>query len=412
MRRFLLPLPILGATALLPACASDGEEETTGGLAYTATDAACTSASPAAGESKTDARARCLTEYASTLLDRTVAKREDPRDRALDAFKGKLRVPSDPGCFTEDIRAGVTGIWRNDIDEERDVGMIAVQLKGAVEFLKHYYRDLDGYPNHLFQSVEVCPSGQVGGDLALTGSRLRVGVRTGFFGRVGVHTGAQLRDKWSAGEHLVGGLEALKGMRWTILDPVGTPRTLVRAALRRIVARLGERLGAMAAKPASALRGELTRLVEEEVSEITTPDRPKSIRERALEQIAAMSAAQLRALVEAWKLEIERPDTLEGSEEGSVSMRDVLQRRDVKVDVSQYGLVNVRNYKQITVDTELFLPRASFARYVEAVEAKTEVTGDQFGLVNVNLNDVVDVKVRVLFGKVAQTGSLDRVLPR
>ncbi len=415
MRRvhgFFLSISLAAAAALAQGCApaedEDGADD--GAAAYTAADAACATSSPVGGESATEARARCLTEQANRLLDQQLAKNEDPRDRALAAFKGKLRVPAETGCFTEDIAGSALGIWQNDIDSERDVGMIAVQLKAAVEFLKYFYRDLDGYPNHLFQSVEICPNGQLGGDLALTGSRLRIGVRTGTFGRIGIHTATQIRDKWGAGEHLAGGLEALKGMRWTLLDPVGTPRTLLRTALRRIVSRLSERLGGLQGKPSATVRSELTKIVQDETSDVVG-DEQKSLRQRALEKIASMTASQLTSLVKAWNAEITKADTSEGAEEGSVSMRDVLQRRDVKVNVTQRGLVNVQNYKQITVDTEFFLPRASFSRYVEAVEAKTDIAVEQHGLVNIQLNDVIDVKVQVLYGKAAQTGSLDKVLP-
>ncbi len=409
--RTLLSLSVLSAAVAAQACAPAEETDEAGddSAAFTEGDAACHAEPPTNGESATEARARCLTAQADKLLDAQIARKEDPRDAALAAFRGKLRVPAETGCFTEDVSGSMTGVWQNDIDSKRDVGMIAVQLKAAVEFLKYYYRDLDGYPNHFFQSIEVCPNGQIGGDLVLTGSRLRIGVRTAYFGRVGIHTSSQLRDKWNEGEHLVGGLEALKGIRWTVLDPVGTPRTLMRAALRKIITRLKERLGGLEGKPASTVKTELTRIIQEETSDVAG-DEQKTIRQRALDKIASMTSAQLTQLVKAWKLEIQKPDTMEGAEEGSVSMRDVLQRRDVKVDVTQRGFVNVQNYKQISVDTQAFLPRGDFSRYVDTVKTDTEIKVEQYGFVNIQLNDVIDVKVQILYGKAAQTGSLDRVL--
>lgn len=413
VRRLLFSLLAVGVAASTGACAAPSEEEAADddASAFSDADTSCYAQAPRRGESLTEARARCLTAYADWLLDAQVKRAEDPRDEALEGFKGKLRVPAETGCFTEDIPGGYGGVWQNDIDSKRDVGALAVQLKAAIEFLKYVYRDLDEYPNHFFQSVEICPSAQLGGDLVLTGSRLQIGVRTGYFGRVGVHTATELRDRWSEGEHLTRGLEELRGVRWTLLDPVGTPRTLLRAALRRIVARVTDRLDALEGAPEATLRSELTRIIEDETSSAGDEQRP-SVRERALEAIASMSASRLASLLTSWKLEIAKPETIEGAEEGAVSMRDVLQSRDVRVNVTQRGLINVQNYKQISVSTEAFLPRASFSRYVEAVKAQTDVDVEQLGLVNVQLNDVVDVKVQVLHGKAAQTGSLDRVLGR
>ena len=92
-------------------------------------------------------------------------------------------------------------------------------------------------------------------------------------------------------------------------------------------------------------------------------------------------------------------------------MRDVLNHRDVNVKVTQRGLVNVQNFKQISVDTEVFLPgSASFSRYVEATKSETNIEVEQYGLVNIQLNDVVTVRVQILYGKTTQTASLDRVL--
>jgi hypothetical protein len=407
----LVLLPIL---ALATGCAAPADEESVSDeSAYTQEDAACFNEAPQSGESKTDARARCLTAQASRLIDAQIARAEDPRDRAIAAFKGKLRVAGETGCFTEDVSGSAVGAWQNDIDSERDVGMIGVQLKATVEFLKYFYRDLDGYPNHFFQSIEVCPNGQVGRDLALTGARLRVGIRTGYFGRVGIHTSTQLRDKWTNGEHLDGNaaLEQLKGIRWSILDPVGTPRTTLRKALRGIVARLTARLGGLAGKPESTVRQALTQLVREETSAAVVDDQDRNIRDRALAKVAAMTGAQLAKLAKNWKLEIEKTEIAEGAEEGSVSMRDVLNHRDVNVKVAQTGFVNVQNYKQISVDTEVFLPgSANFSRYVEATKSETNIEVEQYGFVNIQLNDVITVRVQILYGKTSQTASLDRLL--
>jgi hypothetical protein len=94
-------------------------------------------------------------------------------------------------------------------------------------------------------------------------------------------------------------------------------------------------------------------------------------------------------------------------------MRDVLNHRDVKVSVTQRGFVNVQNYKQISVDLDVFLPRsADFSRYVEATRTETNIEVSQYGFVNVQLNDVITVRVQVLYGRSAQTASLDRVLRR
>ena len=71
----------------------------------------------------------------------------------------------------------------------------------------------------------------------------------------------------------------------------------------------------------------------------------------------------------------------------------------------------MNNYKQISVDTELFLPNASsFERYVEVEKTESTVEVNQYGLVNVQLNDVVTVRVQILYGRTAQTASLDRLL--
>ncbi len=401
--------------AVLPACtASEGEEdEASDEAAFTAEDAACFDAPLRTGESPTDARARCLTDYASRLVDAQVARAEDPRDASLAAFKGKVRVAGETGCFTEDVSGGGFGTWQYDIDSQRDVGMLGVQIRAAIEFLKHYGRDLDGYPNHLFDTVEICPQGQVEHDLSLTGSRLRIGVRTGWFGRYGFFTGPVLRDKWTKGEHLAGNpaLEKLGGLRWAVIDPVGTPRTTLRRALRGLVARLSGSLGALRTQRADRQRPELERLIRESTAPGATDEHDRSIRERALARVAELPAEGLADFIDAWRVELERDEVAFGSEEGAVTMRDVLNLRDVKINVNQYGFVNVNNFKQISVDTELFLPNASrFERYVEVERTESTVEVNQYGLVNVQLNDVVTVRVQVLYGRTAQTASLDRLL--
>lgn len=411
LRSALVLLPLL----VLPAGCGVESEEVAGGddAAFTADDSACFEAAAKGNESATDARARCLTTQASAMLDAQIARAEDPRDAALASFKGKLRVAGETGCFSEDVSGGFLGLRQNDIDSARDVGMIAVQVKAAVEFLKFTYRDLDGYPNHFFDTVEICPNGQVGGDLRLVGSRLRIGVRTGFAGRIGIHTSTELRQLWTKGEQLEGNtaLEALKGVRWAVLDPVGTPRTTLRKALRGIVTKLKTRLGSAASGNEEQTRAELTRLVRDETSGAATDDAGRNIRDRALAKIAAMSAGQLASLANDWKLALEDEDVSHGSEEGSVVMSDALAHKNVKVNVSQTGLVNVQNVHQISVDVGAFLPSAqSFTRYVEATKTETSITVNQIGIVNVQTNDIIDVRVQVLFGKATQTASLDRVL--
>jgi hypothetical protein len=415
-RRLLALVPLLATFA--PGCAAPAAEDAadpSSEAAYTAQDAKCYTEAPRAGESATDARARCLTAYADQLLAAQIASGEDARDKELARFKGKLRVPAETGCFTEDVSGSAIGAWQNDIDSERDVGQIAVQIKAAVEFLKYYARDLDGYPNHLFDTVELCPNGQVGGDLALTGSRLRVGMRTGWWGRYGLHTSTVLRQKWTSGEHLDGdeAMKALKGIRWAAIDPVGTPRTTLRKALRGIVTKVRQRLVEAQARPDAELRAELERIVRAETAEGATDTEGASIQERALQKIASMTASELKTLARDWALDLGRTEVPEGVEEGSVSMRDVLNHRDVKVSVTQRGFVNVQNYKQISVDLDVFLPRsADFSRYVEATRTETNIEVSQYGFVNVQLNDVITVRLQVLYGRSAQTASLDRVLRR
>jgi hypothetical protein len=415
--RLALLLASASVLALVNGCASS-EEETSDAddSAYTAQDAACFSEKAKGEESATDARARCLTARADKLIDDLIAKKEDPRDKALVAFKGKLRVPAETGCFTEDVSPGFTGAWQYDLDSARDVGMVSVQVKAAVEFLKHVYRDLDGYPNHVFDALEICPNGQVGGDLRLTGSRLRVGVRTGWFGRVGVHTSSDLRAKWTAGEHLEGDdtLSKLKGMRWSLLDPVGTPRVTVRRAVRGFVSKLSARLGQLDVTDAKKTRAELSQVVREQVSNETPEGSSEgSVQERALAKIASMSPQQLTVLIQDWRAQLDQKDVPDGVEEATVSMRDVLNQRDVKVHVTQRGFVNIQNFKQISVDTEFLLPGAQrFARHVDASKTETTIEVSQEGAVNVQLNDVISVRVQVLYRNTAQTATLESALGR
>lgn len=410
--RSLVPAALV-AFAATTGCAAPSESEdeaAEGAVAFTEADAACHAEAPRGGESKTEAYARCLTLQADRVLDAQIARAEDPRDRALAAYKGKLRLPAETGCFTEDVPGGFTGVWQNDIDSRRDVGELAVQIKATVDFLKHFHRALDGYPNNFFERVEICPNGQVGGDLALVGGRLRIGVRTGFFGRVGIHAEPKLTRMWNDGEHLTGALEGFKGLRWTVLDPIGTPRTVMRAALRRLTARLSGTLGGLEGKPTEQVRTELARLVREETSEVAGPEGQASIRERALAKIATMTGAQLTRLAKAWRLEIGKGEVSEGVEDGAASLHDVMQSRDVRVEVTQRGFINIQNYKQISVDAQAFLPRASFSKYVEAVRTETTVKVEQEGFLNIQLNDVIDVKAQLFYGRAAQTASLDRVL--
>src|SRR5262245_24282183 len=113
MRRFLF-LPLLALCA--PACRSEMQEAAQADdSAFTEEDARCFAVTPAHGESATEARAHCLTEQASRLIDAQIARGEDPRDAMLAAFKGKLRVPAETGCFTEDVGAGPLGLVETDI---------------------------------------------------------------------------------------------------------------------------------------------------------------------------------------------------------------------------------------------------------------------------------------------------------
>lgn len=421
-RAALFALPVLALVA--PACAAPAEEEGADtDSAYSADDASCFKEAPRSGETGTDARARCLSSYASKLIDAQIAKNEDPRDKALATFKGKLRVGAETGCFTEDIPGGFTGIWQNDIDSERDVGMLAVQIKASIEFLKYFYRDLDGYPNHLFDQLEICPAGQVKSELSLTGSRLRVGVGTGWGGRIAVHTSSDLRDNWANGVHLTNNpaLEQLEGMRWMILDPVGTARTTVRKVLRGLIAKLGDKLDGLNGKSDATVREEVSRIVREDVAEF--PGAPQdaegrgdvapapSFRDRALAKIASMSASQLKSFVTKWRAELKKTELAQGSEEGAITMGDVLNVKDVKIEVKQDGFVNVQNFKQIAVDADFFLPNGrKFSRFVETVKSTTEVKVEQSGTINIQLNDVINVRVAVVYAKTAQTASLDAVL--
>lgn len=52
-------------------------------------------------------------------------------------------------------------------------------------------------------------------------------------GRLGLHTSSDVREKWTKGEHLANNpaLSKLGGLRWAMLDPVGTPRTTLRRVL-------------------------------------------------------------------------------------------------------------------------------------------------------------------------------------
>ena len=80
--------------------------------------------------------------------------------------------------------------------------MLGVQLKAAIEFLKHYGRDLDGYPNHLFDTIEICPQGQV--EHNLVAHRVATPDRCAdrMVGTLRTITGPVLREKWTNGEHL------------------------------------------------------------------------------------------------------------------------------------------------------------------------------------------------------------------
>src|SRR5262245_38570507 len=110
-------LGLLGFLLLVPSGCSLGavEDSESDEAAYTAADAQCFSTTPKDGESKTDARARCLTEQATRLVEAQIAKNEDPRDAALAAFRGKVRVPAGTGCFTEDVSGDLVGIVQHDI---------------------------------------------------------------------------------------------------------------------------------------------------------------------------------------------------------------------------------------------------------------------------------------------------------
>lgn len=413
MRSTALRLLTLAATtaalAGAPGCAAPAEEEeaASGDFAYTEADAACHSAAPRSGESETSARARCLTKLVGPMLSRAAETRPAPVKTALPRYADKIAV-RDGSCFSDD---GGNWVTNYRIESKRDVAMLKRQLEYAVEFLADLHEDLDGYPNHVFGSIGICPEGQTGGDLVLEGGRLMIGVRMGFAGRIAVHDARTLRDKWKNGEHLEADPVFSKfKSRWGLLDPAGTPRSIMRRALRSAAAKLKERLSAIAAMRGEAARAPLERLVRESVSPTAQDEQQRGVLERALERVATTQADRLTDLARDWAASVDL-STQEGVEDGAVMLQDVGSRQNLKIEVTQRGFVNVNNFKDIDVDVSVMLPKGrSFARFVALEKSETTVTVNQIGFVNVQLNDHVKVRLSVVYDRAVETASLDRVL--
>jgi hypothetical protein len=301
----------------------------------------------------------------------------------------------------------------NSINTEADVGQLGAQVRASIEFLKHLYRDLDGYPNHAFERVEICPWGQVGRNLQLTGSALRIGVPTGFnplLGSIGLHSSRVLRDEWSKGEMLKGNpaLATVGPVRWAIVDPAGTVRTGVRKGIRNASKQLLAKLATLDGQPDDVLRARLLPIVTDNVSPSAVDSSGTIIQNRVLTRLAG---AKLQDFVSAWKRELSDGTLADKVEAASVAMRDVLQAKDVRVKVNQFGFVNVQNVHQIEVDFAVFLPNAKdFYRYVDVVKSRTDIEVNQWGFVNVQTNDLIKVNVEVLYERAAPTASAFRAL--
>ncbi len=401
----------LTALVAAPGCAApaDEDEAASGDFAWTDADAACYAEAPRSGESETSARARCLTKLVGPMLTRAAESRPATVKAALPAYAGKISV-RDGSCFSED---GGNWVTNYQISSKRDVAMLKRQLEYAVELLADLHEDLDGYPNHVFASIGICPEGQAGGDLVLEGSRLMIGVRMGFAGRIAVHDARALRDKWKRGEHLEADpVLSRLGPRWALLDPAGTPRSIMRRTLRSAARKLAERLSAIAARGGEQARPALTQLVRESVIATAEDDRGDNLASRAAAHIAALPADQLAAFARSWA-EAADVSVQDGVEDGAVMLQDVGSRQNLKIKVTQSGFVNVNNFKDIDVDVSVMLPKGrAFARFVALEKSETTVTVNQIGFVNVQLNDHVKVRLSVVYDRAVETASLDRVLTR
>jgi len=129
---------------------------------------------PRPGETVTEARARALTAYAEEVVaawDQSLMEAFSRREVVGELLSESYVVRVEGGsCFNEESRWGSD----YDIQSDDDVAKMIRQVHYVVEFLARFHSDANGYPNRFFDTVSLCPSGQIGDDLMLQG-RVRYG---------------------------------------------------------------------------------------------------------------------------------------------------------------------------------------------------------------------------------------------
>ncbi len=368
-------------------------------------------AEPRPGETLTEARARALTDYGQALVeawDDSLAQSFARRGAVGEPLGGTYGFRVEGGsCFSEDPRLGSD----YDIVSDADVRAMTRQVEYAVEFLARFHEDANGYPNRFFDRVALCPDGQIGGRLALQGRVLYVGVSY-WFGRITTRDAFAVRSAWTGGEHLEASYPTLSAI-WFLLDPVGTPRLVLRDAVAAAASHIGDRLAGALEQPERGLRADLLDLVRRHTIEGYRPDEGEPMRDLAVEEVEAMDEARLRELAELWQGFVTDPEHWEGMTEAVLATHQATARNAYDVDLEQWGVVVVGNFHDVTVDISAFMPRnRDFVRYVQIEQVPQSVRVRQYGLVAVYTMDDVEVGLAVTADRGVETAGLEHALAR
>jgi hypothetical protein len=411
--RAFLPLSLLACGLSLGGCgaaAEAGPDSTEEGSPDASADAIseaavseCTAEPRVDGESITEARARCLSRYAERRLATTRGSQP-----SLSAYT----VTVDGGsCFTE---TPTNGPWIGNFDlrTTSDVRELVQQVEATVEFLVRFDRDADGASNRYFARISHCPSKTVGGPLVLEGSTLFVGMDARWT-RFRVQNAFELRDAWSKGDHLKKNFGTY-ARAWPILDPVGTPRIVLRRSLGDAARAIAQKLQGAGARAATDVRADLLELVRDHVLGDFRGGDATPLADRARAKIESLDEGGLRAFAQRWAEFVSRRESIDGMADAVAAAHEATAKKAYNIDVVQAGLVAVGNFHDIQVSVSGFLSQnaASFARYVTIEKVDHTVRVRQYALVAVYTIDNVDVNVAIGAARGLETAGLEHALAR
>lgn len=367
---------------------------------------------PRPGETLTQARTRSLTTYAEALLaawDQSLMESFARREVVGEPLSSAYTIRVEGGsCFNEEER------WGSDFDivSDDDVSTMIRQVSYAIEFLARFHEDANGYPNRFFDTLSLCPTGQVDGDLVLQGRVLYIGVDYSF-GSIKTKDAFEIRESWASGDHLASYYPDLEHV-WWLLDPIGTPRLVLRDAIADAASYVSGRLAEMLEQPDETnARADLLDIVGANVIPDYEEGEGVSFSANAVAEIEGLDLTGLRELASLWRGFLDDPENWEGMADAVAATHQATATNSYDIDLDQWGLIVVGNFHNITVDISVFLPRnREFVRYVTIEPVEQNVTVRQRGLVCVYTIDNVEVNLSVTADRGVETAGLERALDR